>query len=59
MMPITLDILRVLRELVEVESPTDDLAACRRVIDKANEITQRLIGTKAEVLKKKVVRFIG
>ena len=39
------EMLENIRALVEVESPTDDLAACKRVIDKASEITQRLIGT--------------
>ena len=47
------EMLKDLQALVEVESPTDDLAACKRVIDKANEITQLLIGTKAEVLEEK------
>ena len=42
-----------LQALVEVESPTDDLAACRRIVDKANEITQRLIGTSADVFDEK------
>jgi glutamate carboxypeptidase len=45
------EMLENIRALVEVESPTDDLAACKRVIDKASEITQRLIGTKAEVFE--------
>ena len=47
------EMLENIRALVEVESPTDDLAACKRVIDKASEITQRLIGTKAEVFEEK------
>lgn len=47
------EMLKDLQALVEVESPADDLAACKRVIDKANEITQRLIGTKAEVFEEK------
>jgi glutamate carboxypeptidase len=47
------EMLKDLQALVEVESPTDDLAACQRVIDKANAITQRLIGTKAEVFEEK------
>ena len=42
-----------LQALVEVESPTDDLASCRRIVDKANEITQRLIGTSADVFDEK------
>ena len=42
-----------LQALVEVESPTDDLAACRRIVEKANEITQRLIGTSADVFDEK------
>jgi len=47
------EMLKDLQALVEVESPTDDLASCQRVIDKANEITQRLIGTQAEVFEEK------
>ncbi|MBU3692687.1 MAG: M20 family metallopeptidase [Candidatus Nanopelagicaceae bacterium] len=42
-----------LKTLVTTESPTDDLAACRKVVEVANEITQRLLGTKAEVFDEK------
>jgi glutamate carboxypeptidase len=45
--------LQDLKTLVEVESPTDDLAACIKVVNTANEITQRLIGSKAEILDEK------
>ena len=47
------EMVKDLQALVEVESPTDDLAACRRIVDKANEITQRLIGTSADVFDEK------
>ena len=36
------EMLKDLQALVEVESPTDDLAACKRVIDKANEIINEI-----------------
>ena len=45
--------LQDLKTLVEVESPTDDLAACIKVVNTANEITQRLIGSKSEILDEK------
>jgi glutamate carboxypeptidase len=45
--------LQDLKTLVEVESPTDDLAACIKVVNTANEITQRLIGSPAEILDEK------
>ena len=38
-----------LKALVECESPTDDLAACRKVISLANEISQRVTGKSAEI----------
>ena len=46
-------IFQDLKTLVEVESPTDDLAACIKVVNTANEITQRLIGSPAEILDEK------
>ncbi|MFM1967441.1 MAG: hypothetical protein RL590_298 [Actinomycetota bacterium] len=45
--------LQDLKTLVELESPTDDLSACIKVVNTANEITQRLIGSKAEILDEK------
>ncbi|MGA0113298.1 MAG: M20/M25/M40 family metallo-hydrolase [Candidatus Nanopelagicaceae bacterium] len=45
--------LQDLKTLVEVESPTDDLAACIKVVNTANQITQRLIGSKADILDEK------
>ena len=45
--------LKDLQALVEIESPTDDLASCRRAIDKANEITTSLLGTSADVFDEK------
>ena len=47
------EMLKDLQALVECESPTDDLAACRRVIDLANSITEKVVGTKAEVFDEK------
>lgn len=40
-----------LRSLVECESPTEDLAACRRVVELASNISSRLIPTKSEILE--------
>ena len=45
--------LQDLKTLVEVESPTDDLAACIKVVNTANEVTRRLIGSPAEILNEK------
>lgn len=47
------EMLKDLQALVECESPTDDLDACRRVIDLANSITERVVGSKAEVFEEK------
>ena len=47
------EMVKDLQALVEVESPTDDLASCRRIVDKANEITERLLGTSADVFDEK------
>ena len=38
-----------LRALVECESPTEDLEACRRVINLASEISNRLLGNAGEI----------
>lgn len=38
-----------LRRLVEAESPTDDLESCRRAVNIAAEISERVVGRKAEV----------
>ena len=46
-------ILTDLKKLVETQSPTEDLAACRNVVNTANEITQELLGTKADVFDEK------
>jgi len=46
-------ILADLKMLVETESPTEDLAACVKVVNTANEITARVIGTKADVFDEK------
>ena len=42
-----------LRVLVECESPTEDLAACKKVVAKANEISQRVTGKSAEIFDEK------
>ena len=41
--------LEDLRALVECESPTEDLAACRKVISLANDLSKRITGTSAEI----------
>lgn len=39
----------LVRRLVEISSPTEDLNACRRVIDEANTILTELLGSPGEV----------
>ena len=39
--------------LVETESPTEDLAACTKVVEVANQITERLLNKKADLLTEK------
>jgi glutamate carboxypeptidase len=46
-------ILNDLKKLVETQSPTEDLAACSNVVNTANEITQNLLGTRADVFEEK------
>lgn len=41
--------LLALEKLVRVESPTEDLAACREVMDCANEIAHELLGSPAQI----------
>jgi glutamate carboxypeptidase len=41
--------LAALEALVKLESPTDDLAACRDVVRLASEIATRILGTPAEI----------
>ena len=41
--------LEDLRALVECESPTEDLAACRKVIALANNLSKKITGTSAEI----------
>jgi glutamate carboxypeptidase len=41
--------LAALEALVKLESPTEDLAACREVIHLASEIATRILGTPAEI----------
>jgi glutamate carboxypeptidase len=46
-------ILNDLKKLVETQSPTEDLAACSNVVNTANEITQNLLNTRADVFEEK------
>ncbi|MDP1852463.1 MAG: M20/M25/M40 family metallo-hydrolase [Candidatus Planktophila sp.] len=41
--------LSALEKLVRVESPTEDLAACREVMDCASQIAHELLGTPAQI----------
>jgi glutamate carboxypeptidase len=43
--------LQALESLVRCESPSEDLTACRKVIDLANEIATKELGTPAEILE--------
>ena len=44
-----MSILHDLQRLVECQSPSEDLEACRRVIDLANEIATERLGTPAKI----------
>ena len=50
------EILKDLKSLVECESPTEDLEACRRVIKLASEISNRLLGNDGEIKDEKIGR---
>lgn len=41
--------LQALEKLVRCESPTEDLAACRRVVEVANEIASEVLGKSGEI----------
>ena len=43
--------LQDLESLVRCESPSDDLSACKKVVQLANEIATRELGTAAEILE--------
>jgi glutamate carboxypeptidase len=43
--------LEDLRALVECESPTEDLVACRRIVELAAEISKRVTGAKGDVVE--------
>ncbi|NCY11307.1 MAG: acetylornithine deacetylase, partial [Actinobacteria bacterium] len=43
------EILKDLQALVECESPSSDLAACTKVLEVANQITAKVVGTSAEI----------
>ena len=43
--------LKDLQALVECESPSSDLAACAKVLEVANQITAKVIGTSAEIIQ--------
>jgi glutamate carboxypeptidase len=47
------DMLRDLQTLVECESPTEDLAACNRVIELAGKISERVTGVKGDLIQEK------
>ena len=49
--PVNDAMLEDLRALVECESPTEDLAACRRVVEFASEISKRVTGAKGDVVE--------
>jgi len=46
-----MSILDDLKLLVESQSPTEDLDACRATVDLANQICHRVLGTSAEVIE--------
>ena len=41
--------LAELETLVRVESPTDDLSACRKVVATASDIAAKVLGTPAQI----------
>ena len=41
--------LSALEKLVRLESPTDDLDACRSVIQLASDIAQEVLGSSAQI----------
>ena len=41
--------VELVRRLVEIESPTEDVAACIEVVNEANKIVEELLGTPGEV----------
>lgn len=41
--------VELVRRLVEIESPTEDVAACRDVVEEANKIVTELLGSPGEV----------
>ena len=43
--------LEDLRALVECESPTENLAACRKVVELAAEISKRVTGARGDVVE--------
>jgi glutamate carboxypeptidase len=45
--------LQDLKALVECESPTEDLAACNRVIELAGKISERVTGVKGDLIQEK------
>jgi glutamate carboxypeptidase len=45
--------LQDLQALVECESPTEDLAACNRVIELAGKISERVTGVKGDLIQEK------
>lgn len=49
--PVRDAMLADLRALVECESPTEDLSACRKVVDLAVEISERVTGVRGELVE--------
>jgi glutamate carboxypeptidase len=45
--------LQDLKALVECESPTEDLAACNRVVELAGKISERVTGIKGDLIQEK------
>lgn len=56
---IPMEMLEDLRALVECESPTEDLAACRKVISLSNTLSKKVTGIEARTSMRMAVRFSG
>ena len=52
-------ILDDLKLLVETESPTEDLAACQKVMEVANQITKKLHGEAGEIITETGDQYFG
>ena len=56
---IPMEMLEDLRALVECESPTEDLAACRKVIDLSNTLSKKVTGIEARTFDENGRPFSG